>query len=106
MLTTTRGRTIGDAMADRFVTRTAQGFDVIEGVMLNSEPLTRGEADRLAREPVATANAPEAPSPPPQTAPPVTNVTGEPQPAVDLRAEPWLSAGGSAGFRIKASPGW
>jgi hypothetical protein len=44
---------------DRIIIRTAHGFDVIEGRRLNTEPLSRVEADRLAHEPVkAAAKAP------------------------------------------------
>ena len=46
-------------MSERIIIRHAQGFDVIEGHRLNREPLSRAEADRLARE--AAAKAPELP---------------------------------------------
>jgi hypothetical protein len=87
---------------DRFVVCIGEGkFAVIAGRRLNDKPLSRVEADRLAKSPVSAAppSAPEPASPP---EPPPT----QPAPAVDLRAEPWTSRGGSAGFRIKGSPSW
>jgi hypothetical protein len=91
---------------ERFIIRTAAGFDVIAGHKLNREPLTRAAADRLAHEPVRAGNpakSAENPAPKPKPAAPSAP---EPAPAGDLRAEPWLSAGGSCGFRIKGSPSW
>jgi hypothetical protein len=51
-------------MAERFITRTALGFHVIEAVKLNDKPLTKAKADRLARSRVAAA--PPPPEEPPQ----------------------------------------
>jgi hypothetical protein len=108
------------AMADRFVIRTGDSFDVIEGVKLNTEPLTRAEADRLAHEgksdklsnleiPRGTTRGKESPAslddqgidkdPAAQSAP-------QPAPAVDLRTTRADQAGGSCGFKIKGSPTW
>jgi hypothetical protein len=77
-------------------------FAVIAGRRLNDEPLTRAEADRLAKS--SPAKAPRAGvevSPPPPKRKPAAASAPRPAPAVDLRAEPWLSAGGSAGFTIR-----
>jgi hypothetical protein len=95
---------------DRFIVGVGEGkFDVIAGHKLNAEPLSRAAADRLAHEPVKPAatdlgrgaNAPKSgANAPPKQAP---KQTPKPKPAsvADLRAEPWLNAGGSAGFRIR-----
>jgi hypothetical protein len=85
---------------ERFIVGIGEGkFNVIAGHKLNDEPLSRAEADRLAHEPAkAAAKAPEAPSPPSKRKPAAQS---QPAPAVDLRAEPWTHAGGSAGFRIR-----
>jgi hypothetical protein len=89
---------------ERFVISIGEGkFAVIAGHKLNAEPLTRAEADRLAHEPVKpAAKLPprEAPLPPPKRKPAAQSAP-QPAPAIDLRAEPWLSAGGSAGFTIR-----
>jgi hypothetical protein len=100
------------AMADRFVIRTGDSFDVIEGVKLNTEPLDRADADRLAKgspeprrrtfpEGTISDAAPHEkgasqgpPLPAAQSAPMVA-------PAVDLRTTRADQAGGSAGFRIR-----
>jgi LmbE family N-acetylglucosaminyl deacetylase len=109
------------AMADCFVTRTAQGFDVIEGVKLNAEPLSRAEADRLAHERVKpTAKAAKVLGVNQATisrdmqdvskddAKRITRAQDAPQPAlaVDLRTTRADQAGGSCGFKIKGSPTW
>ena len=89
---------------ERFVISIGEGkFAVVAGHKLNAEPLTRAEADRLAHEPVKpAAKLPprEAPPPPPKRKPAAQSAP-QPAPAIDLRAEPWLSAGGSAGFTIR-----
>jgi hypothetical protein len=88
---------------ERFVISIGEGkFAVVAGHKLNAEPLTRAEADRLAHEPVKpAAKLPprEAPPPPPKRKPAAQSAPHAP--AIDLRAEPWLSAGGSAGFSIR-----
>jgi len=74
-------------------------FAVIAGHKLNDTPLTKAEADRLAR---ASTAPPTSTPPKPQRKPaPAVQSAPQPAPAVDLRAEPWLSAGGSAGFTIR-----
>jgi hypothetical protein len=89
---------------DRFIVGIGEGkFNVIAGHKLNAEPLTRAEADRLAHEPVKpAAKLPprEAPPPPPKRKPAAQSAP-QPAPMADSRAEPWLSAGGSAGFTIR-----
>lgn len=89
---------------DRLIVGIGEGkFNVIAGHKLNAEPLTRAEADRLAHEPVKpAAKLPprEAPPPPPKRKP-APQSAPQPAPVADLRAEPWLSAGGSAGFSIR-----
>jgi hypothetical protein len=91
---------------ERFVIRSGTDtFDVIEGVQLNSVPLSRVAAERLVHEPVKAApsatiendlggkNLPKTgKNLPPQ---------GAPQPAPDLRTTRADNAGGSAGFRIR-----
>jgi hypothetical protein len=89
---------------DRLIVGIGEGkFNVIAGHKLNAEPLTRAEADRLAHEPVKpAAKLPprEAPPPPPKRKPAAQSAP-RPAPVADLLAEPWLSAGGSAGFTIR-----
>jgi hypothetical protein len=78
------------AMVERFIIRRGDTFDVLEGRKLNSAPVSRAIADRLAAapppKPVVRAPAP-APAP------------GMP----DLRPTGWDAAGGSCGFEIR---GW
>jgi len=86
---------------ERFVICIGEGkFAVIAGHKLNDRPLSRAAAERLAHEPAAEL--------PPRRAAarkqmsPIGDISTAPKPAeVDLRAEPWLNAGGSAGFTIR-----
>jgi hypothetical protein len=103
---------------DRFVTRTAQGFDVIEGHLLNDRPLSRAEADRLAkgspeprRKPFPEDTVSAAPHEKGASqGPPLPPAQSAPQPArpavINLGTTRADAAGGSAGFRIKGSPTW
>jgi hypothetical protein len=80
----------------RFVIRTGPGsdtFDVLEGRRVNRKPLTKAKADRLAGRRTLKPAAPAAPTPPPES------------PLPDLRPTRAESAGGSAGFTVKGSPG-
>jgi hypothetical protein len=92
---------------ERLVVQVAPGkFDVIEGRQLNDRPLTRAEADRLAKGSSVSAAPPHekgASQGPPL---PAAQSTPQPAPAVDLRATGWDQAGGSCGFRIKGGPTW
>jgi hypothetical protein len=76
-------------MADRHVVHIGGGkYCVIAGRKLNDAPVSRAEADRLAK------------GLPPAAAP----ATARPMP--DQRPERWHNAGGSAGFTIKGGPSW
>jgi hypothetical protein len=107
---------------DRFIVGVGKDkFDVIAGHKLNTEPLDRAEADRLAHEPVKPAPSatiendlgvknltkpvknltPQGAPPVKNLTPPVKNLTPHPAPAVDLRPTGWDAAGGSVGFKIR-----
>jgi hypothetical protein len=92
-------------MARFIISNNDNTFDVIEGRQLNDKPLNRAEADRLARRSPVAAAPPTPPigakAPVPPTRKPAAQSAPEPAPLPDLRAEPWLSAGGSAGFSIR-----
>jgi hypothetical protein len=75
-------------MIERIVVRTSQGFDVIEGTRLTDKPVSRAEADRIARGAALPERKPPAAA------------ASQPQP-IDLRVARWESCGGSAGFTVR-----
>jgi hypothetical protein len=78
-------------VVERFIIRTSQGFDVLEGRRLNRAPLSRSVADRLAAPPPPRPMV-RAPAPAPAPGLP------------DLRPTAWDAAGGSVGFHINGAP--
>jgi hypothetical protein len=115
---------------ERFVIRTAAGYDVVEGRLLSPAPLDRAAADRLAHEPKAAAtdlgrganapksgaNAPRKPKPTPPS-PPMTReevmrlaaakanaemdaANARPIPAAAFEVERAHQRSGSSGFSV------